>query len=603
MARKSRKGLAEPEIQEERKVYQTAVYVRLSIENSGKADDGISFENQKRICLDYIKTHPDLKLFDLYEDNGEKGTNMDRPEFQRMMDDVKSGRVNCVIVKDLSRFSRDYIDAGNYLEKIFPFLGVRFISITDSYDSISADGDEKALMVPLKNMINAAYAKDISRKVITSFRTRQAKCEILPSFGPYGYVKSKKNPYRYELDEKTAPFVKQIFEDVLAGTPMKEIIRKLNECGAITPAARKLELGIWHDEKHSKTHWNNKTITDMLRNPTYTGCIVYGRMETSLADGIPWHRTDRSNWHIFPNMHEAIVSREQYEQVQKILKEKSDIHAVRLKAAKKKLGKLINLYEGKIFCGDCGKRMRFLKQYISSQNCYNLKYACGGYLDSRNKECTRHSISMAEVNDAIQAAIQEQMLFLDKCEEVNRIAGKKKDELLRRKMVFMKKELEAVSAEKNSLFEEYVECKLTRDEYDLRRKELNTHEKRLERELRNGKKREREHDQVLSGMNGWVQAVKKAGEGNKITKELVEELVDRVLIFEDKRVEIFFRFVEEREELERLMVELVEEEKSKAEGKLESEKGQYDPAFEVRDEGADFVDLSAEGEAGSSGWV
>ena len=134
-------------------------------------------------------------------------------------------------------------------------------------------------------------------------------------------------------------------------------------------------------------------------------------------------------------------------------------------------------------------------------------------------------------------------------------------------------------------------------------KELDIRENRLEQELRKGKKRESEHDQVLSGMNGWVQAVKKAGERNKITKELVEELVDRVLIFEDKRVEIFFRFVEEREELERLMVELVEEEKSKAEGKLESEKGLYDPAFEVRDEGADFVDLSAEGEAGSSGWV
>ena len=154
MARKSRKGLGEPESLEEKKIYQTAVYVRLSVENSGKADDGISFENQKQICLDYIKGHQDLKLYDMYADNGEKGTDMDRPEFQRMMDDVKAGRVNCVVVKDLSRFSRDYIDAGNYLEKIFPFLGVRFISITDTYDSLSADGDEKALMIPLKNMIN-----------------------------------------------------------------------------------------------------------------------------------------------------------------------------------------------------------------------------------------------------------------------------------------------------------------------------------------------------------------------------------------------------------------------------------------------------------------
>ena len=562
MARKSRKGLVESEVREEQKIYNTAVYVRLSVENSGKADDGISFENQKQICLDYIKGHPDLKLYDLYEDNGEKGTNMDRPEFQRMMDDVKAGRVNCVVVKDLSRFSRDYIDAGNYLEKIFPFLGVRFISITDTYDSLSADGDEKALMIPLKNMINAAYAKDISRKIITSFRARQAKCEFLPSCGPYGYVKSKDKQYRYEIDEKTAPFVKQIFESVIAGMPMKEIIRNLNEQGAITPAARKLELGIWHDEKHANTHWNNKTITDMLKNPTYTGCIVYGRMPRNLADGIPWHRADRGEWQVYPGMHEAIVSKEQFEQVQKILKGKSDVYATRVKVSKKRLDKLINMYEGKIYCGDCGKRMRFLKQYISSKDYYRLKFACGGYLDSWNRECSRHSIGMDEVSEAVQAAIQEQMLFLDRCEELNKVSGSKRDAILRRKLVFMTKELEAVSVEKNVLFEKYVECQVSRDEYDCQRAELDERQKRLERELKAGKKKEREHESVLNGMNGWAQTVRKAGKQAKFTKELVEELVDRVLVYEDKRVEIIFRFVEEREELERLIAELEDMEMS-----------------------------------------
>ena len=581
MARKSRKGLVESKVQEEQKIYNTAVYVRLSVENSGKADDGISFENQKQICLDYIKEQSNLKLYDLYADNGEKGTSTDRPEFQRMMDDIKVGRVNCVVVKDLSRFSRDYIDAGNYLEKIFPFLGVRFISITDTYDSLSADGDEKALMIPLKNMINAAYAKDISRKIITSFRARQAKCEFLPSCGPYGYVKSKEKQYRYEIDEKTAPFVKQIFESVLAGVPMREIIRNLNEQGAITPAARKLELGIWHNEKHGKTQWNNKTITDMLRNPTYTGCIVYGRMSTSLADGIPWHRTDRGEWQIFPNMHEAIVSREQYEQVQKILKEKSDVHAARVKISKKRLDKLINLYEGKIYCGDCGKRMRFLKDYVPSRDYYILRYACGRFLDSRNRECTRHSIRMDEVNAAIHAAIQEQMLFLDRCEELNKISGSKRDALVKRKMVFMAKELEAVSAKKNLLFEKYVECRVSREEYDRQRMELDERQKRLEREMKAGKKREREQAAVLNGMNGWVQAVRKAGKQAKVTKELVEELVDRVLVYEDKRVEIVFRFVEEREELERLIMELEE-----MDGKEEEAEGteESDPIPEVEKE-------------------
>lgn len=177
MARKSRKNVCqttEP-VSETSVRYETGIYARLSIENSGKDDDGDSIANQISFCREYLEGQRDLKLYDIYEDNGKKGTNFERPEFQRLMDDVRSGKVKCILVKDLSRFGRDYIEAGQYLEKIFPFLGVRFISITDGYDSLTADDAEGALMIPLKNMINDVYTKDISRKIITSFRARQEK--------------------------------------------------------------------------------------------------------------------------------------------------------------------------------------------------------------------------------------------------------------------------------------------------------------------------------------------------------------------------------------------------------------------------------------------
>ena len=261
MARKSRKNIettaAAPVI--ENSYYKTAVYVRLSIENSGKDDDGDSIENQTSICKEYIAEHPDLKLFDIYEDNGKKGTHFDRPEFQRMMEDVKGGKVQCILVKDLSRFGRDYIEAGQYLEKIFPFLGVRFISITDGYDSLTSDDAEGALMIPLKNMMNDVYAKDISRKIITSFRARQEKGEYLPAFPPYGYVKSKTRAYRYEVDEAVAPYVRMIFEWKAAGVSHNEICKRLNDMGAVTPAKRKVELGIWHAEKYKHTVWYGRT--------------------------------------------------------------------------------------------------------------------------------------------------------------------------------------------------------------------------------------------------------------------------------------------------------------------------------------------------------
>ena len=163
----------------------TAAYIRLSVENNGHETDN-SLKTQIELVESFIRENGNLHLIDTYIDNGFSGTKFDRPEFVRMMDDVKSGRIQCIVVKDLSRFGRDYIETGAYLEKIFPFMGVRFISITDGYDSAISGDAEKALMVPLKNMINAAYAKDISRKIITSFRARQEKGEILPAFAPYG---------------------------------------------------------------------------------------------------------------------------------------------------------------------------------------------------------------------------------------------------------------------------------------------------------------------------------------------------------------------------------------------------------------------------------
>ena len=177
-------------------------------------------------------------------DDGISGTTFDRPGFQKMEEMIENGEIGTVIVKDLSRFGRNYLEAGEYLEKIFPFMGVRFISITDGYDSLLSSDAEGALMIPLKNMMNDVYAKDISRKIITSFRARQEKGEYLPAFPPYGYVKSKTRAYRYEVDEKVAPYVRMIFEWKAAGVSHNEICRRLNDMGAVTPAKRKVELGI-----------------------------------------------------------------------------------------------------------------------------------------------------------------------------------------------------------------------------------------------------------------------------------------------------------------------------------------------------------------------
>ena len=541
----------------------TGIYVRLSIENSGKDDDGDSIENQTSICKEYVEEHPDLKLYDIYEDNGKKGTNFDRPEFNRLMDDIRAGKVKCVLVKDLSRFGRDYIEASEYLEKIFPFLGVRFISITDGYDSLTAGDAEGALMIPLKNMINDVYAKDISRKIITSFRARQEKGEYLPAFPPYGYVKSKTKAYRYEVDEEVAPYVRMIFEWKAAGVSHSEICKRLNDMGAVTPARRKVELGIWHAEKYKHTIWHGRTIIDIMKNATYTGTLVYGRMPQSLYQGIKCHRAKPDEWRCIPDAHEAIVSQELFDKVQKIFDERSERMQKKWAESKQVRDKIVNLFVKRIYCGDCGKRMRFVKgnNALRDKNFYYTNYVCGGYLDSGYRNCTRHSIRYQDVVDAVFAAMQVQMEYaLNQEKMMQKLRGTAKERNLIDQYVakvnYLTQELKKVNSRREGLFESFAEGILDEADYQYAKKSYDEEYASLEKQLSEAKLRKRELDGVLTANNEWLKAMHKVEDATELNQDLVNALVKNVLIYEDNRVEVEFKFREQKDVFDRIFREM-----------------------------------------------
>lgn len=555
MARKSRKttGVVIEAPVQDSNYFSTAIYVRLSIENSGKDDDGDSIANQISFCKAYLTEHTDLKLYGIYEDNGEKGTNFDRPEFKRMMDDIRSGKVKCVLVKDLSRFGRDYIEAGEYLEKIFPFMGIRFISITDGYDSLTCDDAEGTLMIPLKNMINDVYAKDISRKIITSFRARQEKGEFLPAFAPYGYVKSKEVAYRYEVDQETAPYVRMIFEWKAEGVSHNEICKRLNDMGAVTPARRKVDLGIWRAEKYKNTVWFGRTIIDILKNPTYTGCIVYGRIPKSLYEGIKMHRAPEEEWRYVPNAHEPIIRQELFDKVQKMF-------ADRAKTFKEKMDKnaplrelVTNHFKGRIYCGDCGKRMRFVKptdrRYPVDQN--HAIYVCGGYLDSGYSRCSRHSIRYPVIAEAVMAAIKVQLDFALKQEQlIRQMRGSVREKNLIDKYVgqinYLSQELKKINGRRESLFENFAEGILDETEYQFAKKKYDEEAAEIEKKLAVEKAKKVQLDDVLSLSNEWLSAIHQAENIAEIDSDLVKYLVSSVKVFEDNRVEVELNFAEQR---------------------------------------------------------
>ena len=568
MARKSRKNtgaVIEAPVQISN-YFPTAIYVRLSIENSGKDDDGDSIANQISFCKVYLAEHTDLKLYDIYEDNGEKGTNFDRPEFKRMMDDIRSGKVKCVLVKDLSRFGRDYIEAGEYLEKIFPFMGIRFISITDGYDSLNCDDAESALMIPLKNMINDVYAKDISRKIITSFRARQEKGEFLPAFAPYGYVKSKEVAYRYEIDQETAPYVRMIFEWKAEGVSHNEICKRLNDMGAVTPARRKVDLGIWRAEKYKHTVWHGRTIIDIMKNPTYTGCIVYGRIPKSLYEGIKMHRAPEEEWRYVPDAHEPIISQELFDKVQKMFADRAEKFKAKMDENAPLRELVTNHFKGKIYCGDCGKRMRFVKptdkRYPVDQD--HAVYVCGGYLDSGYSRCSRHSIRYPVVADAVLAAINMQLELALKQEQlIRQMRGSAREKNLIDKYVgqinYLSQELKKTNSKREALFENFAEGILDEAEYQFAKKKYDEEAKEIEKKLTVEKAKKVQLDDILSLSNEWLDAIYKAENITEIDAGLVKHLVSSVKIFEDNRVEVELYFGDQRNIFNRIIAEMAGE--------------------------------------------
>ena len=303
-----------------------AAYCRLSMEGED------SIENQIELVQEYIKDSPDLLLVDTYVDNGFTGTNFDRPEWNRLMLDVQQGRINAIVVKDLSRFGRHYVDAGRYIGDIFPKLGVRFIAITDGFDN-SRQTDRDELIVPMKNLMNFYYAHDMSKKVHATVEVKKKNGEVLgtPAFGYFRTsTEVQKNVLR--IDEEHAPIVRMMFRWVAMGVDLSDIARRLNLMGVPSPGG---------------CLWNERNLKRMLSSPVYYGDFITGRWICNM------HRrtsTDRESWLVFENHHEGLVSRELWDAAQEKMKVK--VRGV----------KIPKVLDGILYCSTCGRQLAVRRQ-------------------------------------------------------------------------------------------------------------------------------------------------------------------------------------------------------------------------------------------------
>lgn len=358
MARKSRKNMMpqaavqEAVQQNEKELLRTAAYARLSVENGGHETED-SLHTQILQIHNYIRENPELTLTDTYADNGFTGTRFDRPEFERMMQDVRTGKIQCIVVKDLSRFGRDYIETGSYLETIFPMLHVRFIAINDDFDNIR-QSDVDSLAVPIKNMVNSLYAKDISKKISLSYQMRREKGIPTSWCTPYGYQLNQQGN-KFEATED-AKWVKLIYQLYLAGVSTNEIARRLEFLKVARPNER-LNRKLHEGDDPTYNKWHPSTVLRILNSSAYIGELVSGKTQTASYKGIGLHPVEKKEWHIVENAHEAIILKSDFEKVQawrEQNKEKRERAMARSKATREKC---YNHLSGMVYCGCCRRNI------------------------------------------------------------------------------------------------------------------------------------------------------------------------------------------------------------------------------------------------------
>ena len=381
--------------------YKVAGYIRLSKEDKMK-DESNSVTNQKAIIESYIKKTEDLEFIDFYIDDGYSGTTFDRPEYKRMFKDIVEGKINTVIVKDLSRFGRNHIQSDDYIENILienilPGYNVRFISIIDEIDSFKNPKSVNSIAVPLKNLMNDQYARDISEKVRSTLKVKQLNGEFIGVTAPYGYLKNPKDKHKFIIDKEASYIVKKIFNMILLGKSRKEIAEHLNNKNVLTPSLYKLNKENTNNEELMRSKkWNAEIVNRILRNETYTGPIIQN-IKTK-----PNYRTDKlidvnkDEWIITENHHEPIINKDKFDEVQQILNRKTKVNK----------NDDIDLFSGYLKCSHCGSGLIIKK----SKN--QIYYYCSSYI--KDKSCLKYSINKKKleqmVNDEIIKKINIEQL-------------------------------------------------------------------------------------------------------------------------------------------------------------------------------------------------
>lgn len=520
------------------RVWQAALYVRLSREDGDKVESE-SILSQKAYLQDFLKGRSDLRLYQIYVDDGWSGTNFDRPQFLSMIEDIRARRVNCVIVKDLSRFGRNYIESGRYLETFFPMMRVRFISVNDHIDSYADPGSLGNMIVPMKNVMNDEYCRDISTKVRSSLNIRRSQGKFIGSFAAYGYRKDPADHNRLLIDEEAAQVVRSIYAWFLGGQSVLGIAQRLNAQGIPNPSEYKRRQGLKYRHPAGKKLdglWPDSSVRRILRNELYTGVMVQHRNEVISYKVQISRPVAEREWIRVDGTHEAIISRETFDLAQALF-----ARDTRTAPGKVQVGVL----SGFVKCADCGRAMN-RKRISQPYRDYDY-YICSTFKKMKKGACTKHTIRSDRLEHVVLVTLQKQIALAVEMEELMTAirsceAASRSSQLLTAQLSGAEREQARIQQILLELYPDLKNGLLSQPQYLALKKQYEAQLEGLEQTIARLREQAASLAEGRPEENDFISSFTQFRNITALTREVVVALVENIYVHEDGSIDIQFHF-------------------------------------------------------------
>lgn len=515
---------------------ETGVYARLSVEK----DNEETIQTQIEMLHQYVEEHGEYHLVDTYVDNGYTGTDFDRPGFIRMMEDVRTGKIQCIIVKDLSRFGRNFIETGYYIETIFPCLNVRLISINDEFDS-SREEDRNSIVMPVKNMINEMYAKDASKKKVLAFEMQSKRGDATIARSIYGYIVDKKEN-QLKVNPETAPIVRAIFRWYQMGRGTGAIVKRLKMLDIMTPHAYKatheLDMAIPDTDR-----WTGDRVKTILVNQAYIGTTIYGKRKRAKYRNMPEHHTDPKDWVIHENTHESIIARPDFDEVQRIWNRASEKYKESVERGLARQMDIVDSFPQKVKCMECGMTMIYMR-YTNFGQSHGIRkgfYYCKeydgkpGYCRQKVHEDLLKITVMDQIHNMIQAMCDRKVL-LEKMKE----GSYDKGELVSLRVRIQNMQFKLMKAEETSatLYENFATGLLDEQEYQMLREHYTEEKEKLETGIREAQTRKRVVEKSIEEFLEIEKNLEKYLDERSFNQKMIDELVEKIYVSSKGMIEI-----------------------------------------------------------------